>query len=89
LLRDEGVIEALNGYALSGASKRLKKTIKLHYDDGIQKKTKKCPIMYKDGMSIGCQVERCMWWTGDECAIIKISRNIESEQLNEVSCTTE
>ena len=89
LLRVEGVIEALNGNALSGASKRLKKTIELYYDDGMHKKTRKCPMMYKDGAAVRCQIQRCMWWTGDECAIIKISRNIESNQLNEVSCTTE
>ena len=83
LLRVEGVIEALNGYALSGVPKRLRKTIEIYYDDGIRRKTKKCPLMYKDGMSIGCQVEKCMWWTEDECAITKLARSQEFAQSGE------
>jgi len=90
LLRVEGVIEALNGYALSGASKRLKKTLEIYFDDGVKKKTRRCPLMYKDGMSVGCQLNKCMWWAGDECAVTKISQKIELEQFNaEVSCTAE
>jgi CBS domain-containing protein len=83
LLRVEGVIEALNGYALNGASSRLKKTIEIYYDDGIKKKTRRCPLMYKDGMSIGCQVERCMWWAEDECAITKLTRLQGVAQVDE------
>jgi CBS domain-containing protein len=83
LLRVEGVIEALNGYALSGTSKRLKKTIEIHYNDGIKQKTRRCPLMYKDGMSIGCQVEKCMWWVEDECAITKLTRLQEFGQSSE------
>ena len=89
LLRVEGVIEALNGYALNGTSKRLKKAIEIYYDDGLKKKTKRCPMTFKDGMSIGCRLERCMWWTGEECAITIISRNIRFEKLNQVSCIAE
>ena len=89
LLRVEGVIEALNGFALSGASRRLRKALEIYYDDGLKKQTKRCPLTFKDGMSIGCRLERCMWWTGDECAITKVSRNLELEQFNEVTCTTE
>jgi CBS domain-containing protein len=94
LLRVEGVIEALNGHALSGASRRLKKVLEICYDDGMKKKTKRCPMMYKDGMSIGCQLERCMWWAGDECAIIKLSRLKELVQIGEdkdfsVECAAE
>ena len=74
LLRVEGVIETLNGNALSGASIRMRKAIKIYYDDGIKQKTRRCPLMYKDGMSIGCQIERCMWWADDECAITKLTR---------------
>jgi hypothetical protein len=83
LLRVEGVIETLNGYALSGASKRLKKTLEICFDDGMKKKTRKCPLMYKDGMSMGCQLERCMWWAVDECAITKLTRFQERAQLDQ------
>lgn len=92
LLRSEGVIETLNGSALNGVSKRLKKTLEICFDDGIKKKTRRCPLMYKDGMSIGCQLNKCMWWTGNECAVTKLSRKAELEQIDEeedeVSCTT-
>jgi CBS-domain-containing membrane protein len=88
LLRVDGIIEALNGCALEGVSKRLKKAIEIYYDDGMKQKIKKCPILSKEGMSLGCQVERCMWWTGEECAITKISRNMELSQFNERICTT-
>jgi len=83
LLRVEGVIETLNGNALNGASIRLKKTIEIYYDDGIKQKTRRCPLLYKDGMSFGCQVERCMWWAEDECAITKLTRMREFAQLVE------
>jgi CBS-domain-containing membrane protein len=83
LLRVDGVIETLNGNALSGVSIRLKKTIEICYNDGIKQKTRRCPLMYKDGMSIGCQLERCMWWAEDECAITKIIRMQEFAQLGE------
>ena len=89
LLRSEGVIEALNGCALNGVSSHLKKTLEVYFDDGMKKKTRKCPLTYKDGASLGCRLEKCMWWTGDECAITKICRNMEPEQLSEVMCTTE
>ena len=74
LLRVDCVIETLNAYALSVASKRLKKTIEIYYADGVKKKPRRCPLMYKDGMSIGCQVEKCMWWAEDECVITKLTR---------------
>jgi CBS domain-containing protein len=83
LLRVEGVIETLNGTALNGASKRLKKTIEIYYDAGIRQKTRKCPLMYKDGMSIGCRLEKCMWWAEDECAITKLTRLQQFAPLGE------
>jgi len=90
LLRSEGVVEALNCCSLNGVSKRLKKTLEIYFDDGAKKKTRRCPLMYKDGMALGCRLDKCMWWTGDECAITKISRKVELEQLSdEVNCTTE
>ena len=90
LLRSEGVIEALNGCALNGVSSHLKNTLGICFDDGMKKKTRRCPFTYSDGASLGCKLEKCMWWTGDECAITKISRNIELEQFSsEVNCMTE
>ncbi len=81
LLRTEGVIEALNGCALNGVSERLKKTLDIYFDDAKLKR-RRCPLMFKDGYAIGCHLEKCMWWAGDECAVTKISRHIESAQIN-------
>ena len=90
LLRSDGVIEALNGCALNGVSSHLKNTLEICFDDGMKKKTRKCPFTYSDGASLGCRLEKCMWWTGEECAITKISRNIELEQYAaEVKCKLE
>jgi predicted transcriptional regulator len=81
LLRTEGVIEALNGCALNGVSERLKKTLDIYFDDAKLKR-RRCPLMFKDGYAIGCQLEKCMWWAGDECAVTKISRQIDFPQIN-------
>ena len=94
LVRTEGVIEALNGFFLNGVPKRLKKTLGIFYDDGIKERTRRCPLMYKDGASVGCQLSKCMWWIGEECAVTKISRQIEFPQTSEeeeakVACEAE
>jgi len=83
LVRTEGVVETLNGYFLDGIPKRLRKTLDIHYNDGVKQNTRRCPLMFKDGCSLGCQLGKCMWWTGEECAINKISRQMESTQTNE------
>ncbi len=83
LVRTEGVVEALNGFFLNGIPKRLKRTLDIFYDDGIKERTRRCPLMFKDGMSLGCQLSKCMWWTGEECAVTKISRQIEFPQTSE------
>jgi len=92
LLRSEGVIEVLNGCALKGVSRRLKKTIDIYVDDSTRKR-RKCPMMFRDGFAIACSLDKCMWWAGDECAVTKLSRNIElerdDEEEDEVSCTAE
>ena len=81
LLRSDGVVEVLNGCALNGVDKHLKKTLEIYFDDGLKRKTRRCPLLYKDGMALGCRLNKCMWWTGDECAITQISRNMEHKQL--------
>jgi len=75
LLRSEGVIGFLNKQTLNGASKRLRKAVSLFYDP-LKQHRRKCPLIMKDGFSIGCQVGKCMWWVGDECAVTKLSKQI-------------
>jgi CBS domain-containing protein len=88
LVRTEGVVETLNGYVLDGASKRLKRTLEIYFDDGIRQRARRCPLMYKDGASMGCQFDKCMWWTGEDCAVNKISRHMEFGQASEETQVT-
>jgi CBS domain-containing protein len=86
LIRSEGVVEYLNGLSLKGVSPRLKKTMDIYFDAehflGTSRRLiKRCPLMMKDGLSISCEVERCMWWTGEECTISQIARHLEAIQI--------
>lgn len=84
LLRSPGVLDFLNKLALDGASKRLKNAVNLYYDPkGLHRKT--CPLNMKDGFSTGCQNVKCMWWTDNECAVTKISRQLLTEETLETS----
>jgi signal-transduction protein with cAMP-binding, CBS, and nucleotidyltransferase domain len=84
LLRTEGVIGFLNKLSLNGTSKRMKKVVNL-YSDALQTKKRKCPLMMREGYSIGCLLGDCMWWAEDECALAKISRRIELEEISQVN----
>jgi len=87
LIRSEGVVEFLNGLSLNGVSTRLKKTIDIYFDaeqlcGQARRLIKRCPLMIKDGCSVGCAIEKCMWWTGEECAISQISRHLQTIQID-------
>jgi CBS domain-containing protein len=89
LIRSQGVAEFLNGLSLNGVSRRMKKAVNIYFDaeqlGGEAKKLiKRCPLMIKDGFSVTCGVEKCMWWTGKECAISQISRHLETIQIDEL-----
>lgn len=88
LLRTEGVIEFLNGLSLNGASKRIKKVVSLYFDPHKLHR-RRCPLSVKDGFSMGCQTKKCMWWLGDECAITKLSRNMERAQIDKFPYQTQ
>jgi len=88
LLRSEGVIELLNKLCLDGASKRMKKVVNLYFDP-LKQHRRRCPLIMKDGFSMGCQDNKCMWWAGDECAVTKLSRQIPMERLPEANITQE
>jgi CBS domain-containing protein len=83
LIRSEGVVEFLNGLSLKGISPRLKKAVDIYFDaeqffGQSRKLVRRCPLIMKDGISVGCSVDKCMWWTGEECAISQISRHLEA-----------
>jgi CBS domain-containing protein len=86
LLRSEGVTEFLNKESLNGASNHMKKAVSLYSDPASQHR-RKCPMIMKDGYQMGCLDTRCMWWTGEECAVTKLSRQLPVGDLQETDIT--
>ncbi|MGD8566391.1 MAG: hypothetical protein PVF96_08595, partial [Candidatus Bathyarchaeota archaeon] len=68
-------LDFLNGRSYKNAPKRIKKIVDLYYDRA-KRYRRRCPLIMKDGFSMGCQEKRCMWWLGDECAVTKLSSNL-------------
>ena len=88
LLRSPGVVAFLNELSLDGTSRRTKKAIDLYHDkERIHRRS--CPLSSKDGAATGCQSTKCMWWTGDECAVTKLSGQISTEEYTEMSLEQE
>jgi signal-transduction protein with cAMP-binding, CBS, and nucleotidyltransferase domain len=75
LIQSEEVLDFLNGRSYKNAPKRIKKIVDLYYDRA-KRYRRRCPLIMKDGFSMGCQEKRCMWWLGDECAVTKLSSNL-------------
>jgi CBS domain-containing protein len=88
LLRSPGVVDFLNKLSLDGSSKRLKNSVGLYYD-AAQLHRRTCPLNMKDGMSMGCQNVKCMWWAENECAVTKLSRQISVGEFPEVGAVEE
>lgn len=86
LLRSSGVIEYLSSLSLKGTSPRIKRTVNLYYDQ-MKMHRRRCPMFMKDGFSLGCLVEKCMWWVGNDCAITKLSQQITANMLLEADIT--
>jgi CBS domain-containing protein len=89
LIRSEGVAEFLNGLPMNGVSHRMKKAVNIYFNaeqlgGETRKLIKRCPLMIKDGFSVACGVDKCMWWTGKECAISQISRHLDTVQIDEL-----
>jgi CBS-domain-containing membrane protein len=84
LIRSEGVIQFLNKLSLNGASVRMKKTISLYFDQEKGKK-RKCPLIAEQGFHMGCQEDKCMWWTGEDCAVTRLSRQFSFPEMPELA----
>jgi CBS domain-containing protein len=82
LLRSEGVVQFLNKLSLNGVSVRMKRAVNLYFDPLTQKK-RKCPLITEQGLHLGCQENKCMWWTGDQCAVTSLSHQFSLEQVPE------
>jgi len=75
LMRSHEVLSFLNGFSTNDAPKRMKKVVDLYYDQA-KRFRRRCPLIMKDGFSMGCQEKKCMWWLGDECAVTKLFRQV-------------
>jgi len=82
LLRSEGVSDFLNKESLNGAPSHIKKAVSL-YSDSEKQHRRKCPVIMKEGYQMGCLDAKCMWWTGEECAVTKLSRQLTAGELRE------
>jgi CBS domain-containing protein len=84
LLRSPGVLDFLNKLSLDGTSRRLRNAANLYYDpNGLHRRT--CPLNMKEGFLMGCQHIKCMWWADNECAVSKISRELQTQEILETS----
>jgi CBS domain-containing protein len=88
LLRSPGVVEFLNIISLEGTSDRIRKVASLYYDP-LQQHRRTCPLQMKDGVQMGCQNVKCMWWSEDECSITKIARHNLMEEILQANVTQE
>jgi len=86
LLRAEGVAEFLNKESLNGVSSHMKMLLSL-YSDADCHHRRKCPLVAKEGYQMGCLDANCMWWTGTECVVTRISRQLSGENLQEAEIT--
>jgi CBS-domain-containing membrane protein len=92
LLSVEGVAKFLNRESLNGVSNHMRKLFNL-YSDADCHHRRKCPLISREGYQMGCLDTNCMWWTGAECAVTKLSRQLsedddlqETEVSQEVTC---
>jgi CBS domain-containing protein len=88
LLRSPGVVDFLNKLSLDGGSERMKSSVGLYYD-AMQLHRRTCPLNMKDGLSMGCQNVKCMWWAENECAVTKLSRQVSTGDFIEVAAEGE
>jgi CBS domain-containing protein len=84
LLRSEGVIQFLNKLKLNGASVGIKRTLGVYWDAAGGKR-RKCPLITEQGFHLGCQENKCMWWTGEDCAVTNLGRQFSLEQMPEAT----
>ena len=75
LIRSPGVTEWLEDLPLKKTPRRMKKVIDVYFDP-TRRLRKRCPLITQGGLSISCQERKCMWWMEDECAILKLTKQL-------------
>jgi signal-transduction protein with cAMP-binding, CBS, and nucleotidyltransferase domain len=79
LIRSSEVNKWLEDLPLKKTPRRIKKVIDVYFDPK-KRLRKRCPLITQGGLSISCQERKCMWWMEDECAILKLTK-----QLSEIA----
>lgn len=75
LIRSPEVMKWLEGLPLKETPRRMKKVIDVYFDPKRHLR-KRCPLITEGGLSISCQERKCMWWMEDECAVLKLTRQL-------------
>jgi len=60
---------------LKETPKRMMKVIDVYFDPERHLR-KRCPLITEGGLSISCQERKCMWWLEDECAVLKLTKQL-------------
>jgi CBS domain-containing protein len=79
LIRSSEVNKWLEDLPLKKTPRRIKKVIDVYFDPK-KRLRKRCPLITQGGLSISCQERKCMWWMEDECAVLKLTK-----QLSEIA----
>jgi len=75
LIRSPEIIKWLEGLPLKETPRRMKKVIDVYFDPE-RRLRKRCPLITEGGLSISCQERKCMWWLEDECAVLKLTKQL-------------
>jgi len=75
LIRSSEVNKWLEDLPLKKTPRRMKKVIDVYFDPK-RRLRKRCPLITQGGLSISCQERKCMWWMEDECAVLKLTKQL-------------
>ena len=75
LIRSSEVNKWLEDLPLKKTPRRMKKVIDVYFDPK-KRLRKRCPLITQGGLSISCQERKCMWWMEDECAVLKLTKQL-------------
>ncbi len=75
LIHSSEVNKLLEDLPLKKAPRRMKKVIDVYFDPK-RRLRKRCPLITQGGLSISCQERKCMWWMEDECAVLKLTKQL-------------
>ena len=71
------VMKLLEEVSLNKTPRRMKKVIDVYFDPA-RRLRKRCPLITEGGLSISCQERKCMWWLEDECAVLKLTKQLSN-----------